>query len=734
MRSIISRIVAMTLVASLAGCSGKEGEAPSADVSKDQATSSGSGGDDTTARAEDLAELVDRIVAEADKLPRADFEPAALAKQLGKAPQAHFSWVRDNTRWVPYRGLLRGSRGVMLDRVGSNLDRAILLGDLLRLSGHKVRVAHADLKAAQARELLARMDARLPARQAVKLAHGLNAAAELVRKQTETLLAAVKNVASSKQAEDQSSLAALQDHWWVEYERDGKWIAMDVLPPQSRPGERIAEASSTSGWNPGDEFPAIPEANWHSVEVRIVLERYEAGVTSESEVLKTAIRPAEVLDRSITLIHVPMPWPDAGPLHGSEPAALRAAALAVRKWVPVLQIGRKPVMQSGFGNDGDVGSALTATAGMVGNEVTSSMDMMLGFGGEEVSEAATAEWIDYEIRSPGEQLRHLRRPVFDLLGPARRAARDTGFDASTEGPMLQRAQALLGQTKILLQPCGFTEDFISSVASAGVVANSSELRKLSQERDPAKAGKLAQEIVDRMDIWGPLPAYAHWRSELGSESGSWFIDRPNVLNYRVSQSVMGATGASTNHLMDVASNEIGIRPGVGGGSFEIRVQQGVADTVAEMLAVGSDLANAANTASIFQRLSAANSHGFVINARDVAATRELPWPDDERARIAADIGAGYIAFVPRQVVEIDGEPHVGWWRIHPMSGETIGVMDTGYHTAAEDAALANALDALRRKLFAAYLAAGAAGPLAPLVNKLLQRMDTYIEYISRSSR
>jgi hypothetical protein len=38
-----------------------------------------------------------------------------------------------------------------------------------------------------------------------------------------------------------------------------------------------------------------------------------------------------------------------------------------------------------------------------------------------------------------------------------------------------------------------------------------------------------------------------------------------------------------------------------------------------------------------------------------------------------------MAVVPKQPVVRAGQQRVGWWRVHPASGETIGVMDTGFH-------------------------------------------------------
>ncbi|MGB5132153.1 MAG: hypothetical protein WBO00_06035, partial [Steroidobacteraceae bacterium] len=70
---------------------------------------------------------------------------------------------------------------------------------------------------------------------------------------------------------------------------------------------------------------------------------------------------------------------------------------------------------------------------------------------------------------------------------------------------------------------------------------------------------------------------------------------------------------------------------------------------------------------------------LLIAAGDEAAARALPWPEDEIARVAADVNAGFMVLVPRQAVMIDDQQRVGWWRVDPASGETIGVMDNGFH-------------------------------------------------------
>lgn len=721
MKTCAWRLAALVLVALVSACSNKsdtDSKAGEANSAAEAVASDGANSAAVVPLADRLAKvdaLTDLVVAEYAALPRAEFDSGALVAKVGKDPQILFEWVRDRTYWAPYRGLLRGSRGVMLDRVGSSLDRAVLLGDLMRHAGYTVRLAHAELPEARARELLgsvrpipaqpraaAASGATSPERQkalaalvpefenamAKQTSESKRVTAEakaLVQAQSDALLAATRQAGSANPSSgDDTAVAALRDHWWVEHSAGGKWVAMDVLLPQSKVGESLVAASRVSEWSEESRSPSIPEGDWHSVRIRVVVERYDAGATSESTVLETVLRPAEVLERPITLSHVPTPWPAELPDPGVNPQPFKDAAVAAKLWIPVLRVRDERIIQSGFTNEGEVKTDLESTLGEMGKlgvtTVASGMDMALGgFSPDVAVPAATAEWLDYEIRVPGAEPQRLRRPVFDLLGPARRASKATDFNGEAELRKLERFQALWGPTEILLQTSAFTSEFVAHLASAGPVANQKALKDLARERDPAKAKTLAADLFDRMDIWGPLPSLALWRSSLGETQGYSFIDRPNVLNFRASPAVVDAGPVTYRGLVDIASNSVGIRAGDDEKAFETRLRQGVADTVAEILTLSSDVRMAENTAAVFSRLASEGSRGLLVAANDQAAVGALPWPEDEAMRVGADIGAGFMAVVPRKAVEIDGIQRVGWWRVHPSTGETIGVMDNGYH-------------------------------------------------------
>jgi hypothetical protein len=701
-----SRLLAVTLLALCAACSGKKEGAGANNADKPvsaAADEASGGGVNTEGQTADLGKLVDAVVASAAELPHEEFDPAALAKKLGKDPQAHFEWVRDHTWWVPYRGLLRGSQGVLLDRVGSNLDRAVLLGELLRQSGDRVRLAHAELSETQARDLIDKLrpipsqrnerqrgsggrnsglDASLQQQFAETNALREKAGA-LVDSQATQLYSVLKGSAGGTDGHDrQTAISAMRDYWWVEREENGRWIGMDVLAPAGKGGSIVSKSSTTEVWVTDDPIPGIPDADLHSVKIRLVIERYADGATSESTVLETELRPAELFERPVTLTHLPKPWPTTVPASTEDPNAVGNAAVNVKEWVPVLQVGREFIAQSGFTDGGDlIAEPLDAKRDIA---ATGGGGFMSGFaealgGGETPSSSLTAEWLDYEIHVPGEQTQHLRRPVFDLLGAAKRSAKSADFDANTNERLIERYEALLASTQILLQASDFTGDFLAHLETKSIAANQAAFRELSNEQDAVKASKLAFDLLDRLDVWGPLPILALWRSELGGSSRPTFIDRTNVLSYRVGMAAVNADRVAFREQIDVAANSTGITVGAASNSFEIRLRQGVADTVAEILALGGNFQMTDNTASLFAMGGTESNGRKVIGSRDEDAVHGLAWPEDASAILKGDINAGYMAVVLNDPIAVDDRQRVAWWRVDPASGETIGVMDTGFH-------------------------------------------------------
>jgi hypothetical protein len=109
------------------------------------------------AAAEQFDRSVNAIADAARQAPRDRFDVQWVVNHVGADPVKLFEWVRDQTAWVPYRGVLRGEAGVLMDRLGNSLDRALLLAALLKASGQPVRLAHGTIAAAETPALLSKI-------------------------------------------------------------------------------------------------------------------------------------------------------------------------------------------------------------------------------------------------------------------------------------------------------------------------------------------------------------------------------------------------------------------------------------------------------------------------------------------------------------------------------------------------------------------------------------------------
>ncbi|MCW5819409.1 MAG: hypothetical protein KIT12_05850, partial [Trueperaceae bacterium] len=189
----------------------------------------------------------------AAEVPAAGFDVDAALAALGTPGEVPletiFAFVRDDIGFVPYRGALKGPTGVLVDRTGNALDRALLLKALLAANGTQAIVAHAVLDAqTAAAAVAAQRPGKLAAAQAEPAADGAERLADLYGLDAREVGARLGELAASKAALDRSieertayqsaalsaALAAAgapaptarmdaaanaADHWWLQVQR-----------------------------------------------------------------------------------------------------------------------------------------------------------------------------------------------------------------------------------------------------------------------------------------------------------------------------------------------------------------------------------------------------------------------------------------------------------------------------------------------------------------------------------
>jgi hypothetical protein len=656
---------------------------------------------------------LDEVVA---KLSRRTFDLDDVLAQAGSDTGALLQWVREQTGWVPYRGVLRGPQGVLMDRFGNSVDRALLLAALLKHAGRNARLAHAVLTPDQVARLHGRRQIASGAPQPTSEQASLDSGGEALvsvasalgmpSRQFRDLLESYDQSATviwtnaSEEAERQAASLlevigrhtvasspeenlAEADHWWAQVEESGQWRDLDPDAETGTVGASGVQATETM------TPERLPSDMFHAVRIRVVVERHANGRLEERVALDQGVRPFELFERSMTLVHVPLTLkPPAVPQKlGDLPAFVRQTAVREREWQPVLSIGDDVRPGAIVSTDGRVRDAApesgqaenarpgASTAGDIGGLLGGSEEVKPPQDTKRDAEISregewTAEWVEYEIHVPGRPAETVRREVFDEIGPASRSRR---ADVSlTESQRADRAFALIGGTEILVLPCRLSTDYVAWLRATRMLANRQLLEFLTNTKPVSQQQTL--EVVKRLvPLPGALYDFALARHALNPRRDDVFVASPNVvsLHRELKQSPDGAFLALT--AVDVVANDVAPTAGVRD-AFEARLRQGIFDTNAETLVLSGGCCgtNGSGTASAYT--SAARSGVPWVLAATPESAAKLQIPDDARARILEELRTGYVIVAPPAASALD----VAWWRIEPRSGRTLGIGSRGW--------------------------------------------------------
>jgi hypothetical protein len=467
----------------------------------------------------------------------------------------------------------------------------------------------------------------------------------------------------------------------VQYRRDGAWVDLDPSAGVDGAGQSVTPASSTATQPP-------PASNWF-VTIKVVVERWSDGRLSEQVALRHRVAATDVAWQDVTLVHSPVGF-DPKAQDRADAAQVRAAALAVREWVPVLLVGKQQIAQKRVSDDGSVHER---TPGQPGN--LSAVGGLFGaLGGDETATDAggvlTAEWVDFEIEGPETPRRVARRESFDLLGPHARRAGAREAPRADEDARARRALALLGRTAIHVQVCMPSPAFLAHRMLSAFTGSRDAL--LAMAGQGAAPGVPPARVLHGLSplgmvLWG----HALKRFDGSAVGDRVFIGSPNIAALR--WDVLAGSGPTLTEraVFDIVANDVEV---VGEGTrhpFATRVEQGVADTAAEARAY-----QGRNTVGLFQAAAEASIPTEVLRSKAPGPWRREGVAPDVVARIAADVGTDHHVALPSRSVTLDGAPTLGWWKVAASTGTTVGVMETGFHqaTAEWEAAAAGALGAI----------------------------------------
>ncbi len=648
--------------------------------------------------------------------PRETFDVSYRAALLPKSVKTIFEWVRDRTFLVPYQGQLRGARGVLMDRRGNSLDRALLLQELLREKGFEARLVRGDLGPDISARLLDEAplypedgldeaspefdelewlklsnrygltdvpDESYPKHQAV-----MSVMEDLIERVIETSNAlgelGLRPAASSDRAR---ALTDLSDHWWVQYQEGGDWIDLDPSLPNARPGERLTEP----------RMDEVSQALLHRVRIKVIVERWEKDMGLVEEVaLDQSVSPMNYMGKAFTLVHEGANLQSFVKADSSK--KFEENLLSQDTWLPVLRVVDKSAVGQEIDAFGQLSTPSTDPEVRRAKKTRETLEtgwnvlnrVMEGTNGQAQKEsnhdnpAWTAQWLEFEVTSPGREPRRTRRTVFDLIGEAQRTRPLTARPALTDEQKIGRALALLSQVRFVLLCSDINPDFGTVEALTSTLAQRERVMRVikSESTDPTELLKL---LSGDEPFPSSLMGLISLRRLIGPQSLS-YIDSPGILaQVKILDRHEGQIYARSG--IDFVVGSIGIHPRAGTKSATMRFQQGIMDTWAETKFLDQsaffdeELTEVENTAVFFAQRDALGSQWRTIKSKDDQAWQEIALDDDERVRLEAVLESGFWIVLPKEKIQFDGRRVLSWWQFDPTSGDILGMGGRGHGQA-----------------------------------------------------
>lgn len=658
---------------------------------------------DRFAKAEgELRELYSAIRDGLDEIPIQGFDVAARQRAIGEEPADLFAWVRDNTRWIAYRGVLRGPRGTLMDGDGSHADRALLLAALLESAGHEVRLARSGLGEEAVDRLL---DGLPSATSSVERSRGNPDDPEGYARVADRLNADVETIRSSVREGEQRAQAleqrvtdqverqsralydriawtepdqpqrraalreSLADHWWVQLRTGSGWQDLDPSFSGHAPGDRLADAAEQALWP--DE---VPTDQHHRLKLEIVAERLDGGRLRENTALIHEIAAVDLIGRTIAVDLHPMDLPGAEGLFGGQgrdaPSTLPERLKAQNDWMPLITIGGAPEYDLRILADGRVvPMAATAqaelfekAAGMLGQ-----LSVGRGRGDSGPGPELTAVFLRMSILEPGVDPIMRERALMDVLGPHRRAEGELELEFD-DALRARRAVEMLSSTEILAQAHWWPVDYTLGHLLHGALANRRVALGAVHAARRGSPGLMGKAIESLSASGVELVSLAHHRNARSRQRETMVLTGLNLLSTIERMDFVDGEPAMTRGF-DIIENRVDLWPGATFDARRARLGQGVLDTVLEAELI-EDGGSARNTSLQFARALDAGAAWRSIDVADLPARLD----DDLAARVTRTLADGDAVIMAAEPAA--GEPP-GWWRVDPNTGVTLGMGPDG---------------------------------------------------------
>jgi len=631
-------------------------------------------------------EALDLTEKAAKKALREGFDIKAKAAQLGKDVDKIFAFVRDEVRFEAYSGVLRGARGTLMAKAGNSFDQALLLGSLLHENGFEARYAHGVLDEEKASLLVSKMlstdppvrgpeDTGPPQEVSAELKKALRDLGQVTIDRwvnhVHSLQAALRLKAKLWDEQERSAPALVSEarnHVWVEYRENDAWIPLDPIAASAglKHDETFTSAKGT--------WATIPSDKYHKITFLVLQEEKDGDSRATRELLKHEAR-ADELDAAEVSFRFDVTQSGLG-------------------WAatPLLQIDGRAIR-----GRNSAGSGVDAGAANLGARLFSRP----GEPPKKAEGEATAAWMEFRFTSPTGTTETLRREIFDRVDFVARESKQE--DKAPLSPLPQKGgiplyvgnQYAFSFSSGPIHP-GLVQSYFARHLEAiraaypltkklqvenraPTQAETSQLNKLVGTALPMQLGAIARSF--HLLSWESL---ALTRNKDLSEHLHLYAAIPRLAIASIEPRLDEEGKVVATVSLDLRRNDLravgkDIDPAQLAWANVIR---GVLDAVLEDMVIRMDLparerVNSLSTVAMVERAAQSGAELTALASREDSAG--IKSPEAIHARMNANAGSGIVLVASPNAIKIRETERLGWWRINMITGDTLGIMDTGLH-------------------------------------------------------
>ena len=643
-------------------------------------------------------------------IDKSQFDLEALIDKLDYDADEITRFVTHEIYFEQYPGLLRGARGTLMSRAGNALDQAVLLATLLKDSGYEARIARTTLPADQATMLLDQMKlprkSRLPVgdmeaiAQVMKRIAALSAMTEeqvaqslipvmnpvpvestemyrTSQKDTEFILARLGEAAVVLGDPDQRKklIEEARDYFWVQY-RSGPSKSWDEVHPGFAEGNgepsslKIATLYASK----------IPEALQHRFRFHASIEVEMGGQTTEKSLMAAWERPVtNLIGEPLTFTNFPDSF-----VGSSTAEEIRDAISKSRGFLPMFN--QHAAGQNVFDLSGNVvpaDAALSPFASVFrtgADKVADALGELSGMGGDTSKLGADGnallpvlkeQWLEYTLIAPGGEETVYRRAVLDHI----KASIRNGPDGKAA-----LASALTAEHTFMLALGSFPDAYLMDRITDRLIMTLPVMAMAKiKSIDPDVTIQISENEMVGMDTrWlGHLFMYRLFDLKaIGEDRG--YRPEPTLVLHRTNRPDF----ETPTQVIDIINNtrrSLAWSVAGSGANVAAMIQSGVWETHAESMMSGASLKPVFNTMIAMQKAKEIQIPISVYLPTDANKVDQLPLSQEARLNLQRDLASGFAVILP-EAMPFGMAQKTAWWRVNPMSGETLGIASDGRGT------------------------------------------------------